>query len=304
MDCPKCGFALSAEAVDCPRCGIVIAKFLRAREVRPAVPDRAAVAAARDDAMRQEWRETMARAAGLPAALLGAWLAVRASPGLIRMITMWVHESGHAVTAWMCGYVAMPGPWFTTVATTRSPFFAALVVGAVAFGGYHAWQRRRWFWVAAAGAGVLATLGGTLLLSPASAQQLIIFGGDGGCFVLGTMLMLTLYARDDHPVSRNQLRWGLLAIGALAFVDAYHVWSGPIGGLPFGENENGMSDPSVLTEGYGWTPLLLVARYLQLAHACLGVLLAVYVAAVFRRVAGVDSTAMRERDPGTLREAS
>ena len=80
----------------------------------------------------------------------------------------------------------------------------------------------------------------------------------GAVRMLGTMLMLTVYAREDHPVRRNQLRWGLLAIGALAFMDAYAVWSGPLDRLPFGENENGLSDPSVLTEVYGWGLLMMV----------------------------------------------
>ena len=41
-------------------------------------------------------------------------------------------------------------------------------------------------------------------------------------------------------------------------MDAYAVWSGPLDRLPFGENENGLSDPSVLTEVYGWGLLMMV----------------------------------------------
>ena len=228
-------------------------------------------------------RETNARAAAVPVALLAAWLAVTAAPELVRTLTMWVHESGHAVAAWLCGYVALPGPWFTPVGAARSPLFELLLDGAVAFGGYQAWLRRRWFWLIAAGAGLLAMLACTVLLSPASAQQFIIFSGDGGCFVLGTALMLTVYARETHPVRRNQLRWGFLALGALAFVDAYHVWSGPIGTL-FGENENGLSDATMLVERYSWPALVLKSRYLDLARACLAVMLVVYLASIYRRL--------------------
>jgi len=109
----------------------------------------------------------------------------------------------------------------------------------------------------------------------------LVFAGDGGCFVLGTMLMLTVYAREEHPIRRDQLRWGLLVIGALAFMDVRTVWSGPFDGLPFGENEGGLSDPSVLTEVYGWSLLTLVNRYNQLAHACLALLAVVYLAAIY-----------------------
>jgi hypothetical protein len=64
-------------------------------------------------------------------------------------------------------------------------------------------------------------------------------------------------------------------------MDVYAVWSGPINRLPFGENENGLSDPSVLTETYGWSLISLVNRYNQLAHACLMLLVVVYLAAIY-----------------------
>ena len=283
MNCPKCGFPLEADAAECPRCGIVIAKFIRAQEgraarpSRPASPDETALDVERENAAH----ETYARAAALPVALLVAWLAVTAAPGLVRLLSMWVHESGHTVAAWLCGYAALPGPWFTPVGVARSPILEVLLNGALAFAGYLAWQRRRWFWLIAAGAVLLLTIACTLLLSPASAQQFIIFAGDGGCFVLGTALMLTVYARETHPVRRNQLRWGFLLLGAIAFVDAYHAWSGPIGTL-FGENENGMSDASVLVERYGWPALVLKSRYLELARVCLVVLLVVYSVGVLK----------------------
>jgi hypothetical protein len=226
-----------------------------------------------DDAERREWQ---ARLVALPLALVAAWTAVTVLPGPVRLITMWVHESGHAVTAWMCGFAAWPGPWFTPVGEDRSFVFAALLLSALAWAAYRAWQIERWFWVASASVALATVLALTMLLSPAAAQQLIIFGGDGGMLVVGTALMLTVYARADHPVRRNELRWGLVAIGALAFMDAYLVWTGPVSQLPFGENENGLSDPSVLVEQYGWTVPSLVARYAQVAHACTFVLLIAY----------------------------
>ena len=91
------------------------------------------------------------------------------------------------------------------------------------------------------------------------------------------LLMLTVYARKDGPVHTNHLRWGFLLLGALAFLDAYAVWSGGLDRIPFGENANGLSDPSVLTEEYGWSPLVLQARYQRLATVCLVVLGCAYV---------------------------
>ena len=221
--------------------------------------------------------EARVRATALPAALVLAWVAVKISPALVALIGMWVHETGHAVAAWLCGYQAFPGPWFTPIAGDRSPFFTLLLVGIVCAGGYRAWQLGRTFWIASAAIVVLLIAYCTFVLSPASAQQLIIFSGDGGSLVLGTLLMLTVYARESNPVRANQLRWGFLVIGAFAFVGALGTWTGPIDQLPFGENENGLSDPTVLTEQFGWTTRMLIDRYRQLANACLAAMAAVYL---------------------------
>jgi len=286
MDCPKCGFAMNADAAECPRCGVVIAKFLRAHEaalksaVGLSLPPHTAVPADAPEGERSARSEQIARAMAVPFALVLARLLVKRSPGGVRILAMWVHESGHAASAWLCGYVAWPGPWFTPVGSERSPVFTLLLLAFVAYGGYRAWQLERRFWVAASAGTLLLILCCTFGLSASHAQQLIVFGGDGGCLVIGTMLILTVYAREDHPIRQEQLSWGLLVIGALAFMDAYTVWSGPIDRLPFGENENGLSDPSVLTEMYGWSVLTLITRYGQLAHACLALVAVVYVSAL------------------------
>jgi hypothetical protein len=266
MECPKCGLVQDGIHAECPRCGIVFAKVLRA-------------AVERTRAERQALRgELRARVLALPCALLGAWAAVKTSPGLVRIFTMWVHESGHAVVAWLCGYTAWPGPWITPVGGERNFALTATMVGLLGFGAFRAWQRERWFWVVLAAAVLLLTLCCTLLLREGQARQLITFGGDGGCFVLGSVLMLAMYARADHPFRSEHLRWALLILGALAFMDAYLVWSGPFDHLPFGEDEHGLSDPAVLAEEFGWSVLLLVDRYLELARACFVVLVAAYAA--------------------------
>jgi hypothetical protein len=302
MDCPKCGFVQDQNPVECPRCGIVFAKFMAAEEdgrcsstdtVPSAVQaDLERLRADRDD-LRRELR---ARVLAFPCALLGARMAVKAAPALVRIFSMWVHESGHAVSAWLCGYSAWPGPWFTPIASERSITLIGLLVGLLVFGAYRAWQRERWFWVAAATVVLLVALCCTLLLNAVKARQLITFGGDAGCLVLGTALMLTVYARADHPLRRERLRWALLIFGSLAFMDAYVIWSGSFDRLPFGESENGLSDPSVLVEQFGWGVLLLVNRYLALARACFFVLAAAYVAGIMQSVIALRATDVEDED--------
>ena len=293
MKCPQCGLVQDGIHTECPRCGIVFAKALRARkDAALALVDhaRASVIAdvERTRAERQVFRgELGARVLALPCALTVAWVAVNTSPGLVRIFTMWVHESGHAVAAWLCGYTAWPGPWITPVGSERSVALTATMVGLLGFGAFRAWQRERWFWVVVASAVFLLTLCCTFLLRDGQARQLITFGGDGGCFVLGTVLMLSVYARADHPFRTERLRWALLILGALAFMDVYRVWSGPFDHLPFGEDEHGLSDPAVLTEEFGWSVLLLVDRYLTLGRGCVVVLVAAYAA-------GIAQSSMRE----------
>ena len=56
------------------------------------------------------------------------------------------------------------------------------------------------------------------------------------------------------------------------------MWRGPIEDLPFGEIEGvNLSDPSLLTIMYGWTPLQMVDRYVRLGTFCLLVMLALYI---------------------------
>src|SRR5262249_46458635 len=112
----------------------------------------------------------------------------------------------------------------------------------------------------------------------------------------GTALMLTVYARADHPLRTEGLRWALLIAGALAFMDAYRVWSGPFARLPFGENENGLSDPTVLTEEFGWSVMLLVNRYLELARACFFVIMAAYVAGIVQSASALRAARLTESE--------
>ena len=97
--------------------------------------------------------------------------------------------------------------------------------------------------------------------------------------VLATILMATFYAPRESALYKNWgLRWGLLVIGALSFMHVFLIWTGPFEDIPFGEIEGvNLSDPSLLTEMYGWRVTQLVDRYVHLGTACLVVLLALYI---------------------------
>ncbi|TMA14368.1 MAG: hypothetical protein E6J86_08750 [Deltaproteobacteria bacterium] len=245
--------------------------------------------------MQTEWQlaesqlETRLRTWAIPGALAGAFLLVSTGAGrfLLRIfLSMWVHELGHASTAWLCGFPAFPGPWLTPMAESRSPFFGFMVFGAIAAGAFWAWRRERWR-LCAALAGLLAVqLFCTVALSAATAKQLIVFMGDGGCLVLGSLLMLTVYAPEESALKRGWLRWGFLGIGAGAFVDVFVQWWASrtdFDRIPFGMNEGaGLSDPSVLSETFGWSTDQIVHRYVALGCVCLAVVAVAYLRGLAR----------------------
>jgi hypothetical protein len=214
------------------------------------------------------------RAFAAPVALSIAFLLCTFMRPLLRIFFgMWVHEVGHAATAWLCGFLAFPGPWLTPMSEGRSVVFSLLLAAALAFGAVTRPEWRRVF-VALIALQLLCTL----FLPLARARQLVIFMGDGGCLVLGTALMLTMHAPEESALRKEWLRWGFLVIGAAAFADAFSIWWGARKDpdlIPFGMNEGaGLSDPSVLSDMYGWSADQLVHRYVLLGAVCLLVLLA------------------------------
>lgn len=220
---------------------------------------------------------TRARAWAVPIALAVAGLLAFTGPGsfLLRILFgMWLHEAGHAIASWCCGVFAVPLPWLTLGGGARSPVFIVLLFGGLAALG-HRWRRLR---------PLAAALGGLLLLGILvpfrHATTFIVFSGDGGALVLGTLLMLgAVLLPDDARLSRGALRWGYLAIGAGAFMDAFSTWVKSWrdwAELPFGRSESsGLSDASRLVDVSGWSEQGLVRSYLALGLACLAVLTAV-----------------------------
>jgi hypothetical protein len=276
MRCPKCQFDHELQTTECLKCGIVFARYQAALDqatkqsglAEPVALSASARVTVRNDALR----ELQVRILALPLALILARLV--ASTGLrmaAAMFAMVLHESGHAIAAWLTGRWAVPLLWVTLHADERSWWIVLGLTAAVVFGGFQAWKAERWGWVVAAGAVVILQL--IVLCLPAGA--LIVFCGDGGAIVL----MATFYAPRESALSKNWgLRWGLLIIGALSFMHVFLLWTGPLEDIPFGEIEGvNLSDPSLLTEMYGWSVTQLVDRYVHLGTACLVVLLGLYV---------------------------
>ena len=282
--CPHCG-APRAASIDCPKCGVIYAKAheLRAPRAAPQLPEPPASTGTWEGDLEDARLERRLRVFAVPAALVFAHLVVATSIGhsLARVfLSMFVHELGHAVAAWLCGYMAFPALWVTPMSSGRVPAFAIALSLALGLGSFWLWRIGRRRGAAGLGALLVLQLAFTLGLSARSAQALIAFAGDAGCFVLGAALMSTFYADGESTLVRGWLRWGFLVIGAFAFSDALATWwaarSDP-DAIPFGEIEGvGLSDPSQLTEIYGWTIHQLIHRYLLVAAASFAALAVIY----------------------------
>lgn len=221
------------------------------------------------------------RQLALPVALLGAWALVHT--GLPHMLlrtffSMWIHELGHAAAAWLCGRWAFPGPWFTPVGNQRSWIVATMIAAGL---GYATVRWRRSAWMVLPLALIGAQLWCTILLSEGAVTSFIVWSGDGGCMVFGTLLMLSFYAGKTSQIRTGWLRWGFLVIGAAALADGLATWwtaRTDRDAIPFGENEGqGLSDPTVLVFQRQFSIPGLVNGYVALGLLCLVVLAVAYL---------------------------
>jgi hypothetical protein len=284
--CPWCN-APRAAGPACPRCGADYAKaeLIRTRGRAPAAaaappPAEPAISATlvgmEARAVDDPALELKLCVAAIPAALAFALVLHLFLPGLQRIVFgMPVHELGHALSAWFCGYTALPTLWRTLIAEERGWLAPLALAGALA-----------WMMVRAYGAGrlYLVVLGAVLLAVQAvgtfgikehTAEMLFAFGGDGLGMVLAAGLMASFFFGKRTQLYQGSLRWGFLVIGAAAFVDMFATWVS--GRIPFGENEgSGLSDPLKLLEEHGWSQAVMVRRYVAVGVSCLIALALVY----------------------------
>ncbi len=287
MECPKCHFDDPQQKDECLKCGVIFARYRAfedaVAEVSAAVPERLPEEIA--EQQQKAKSEFLCRIFALPGALLLGWLLNLATPTITAFLAMWLHEFGHAIAGWFCGYTAFPTAWITMIPDERGRWISVVLGAATLAGGYFAFRLQRWFWVAtSAGVFVLFVLGN--LQPEAHARLLFTFWGEGGAYVLSTVLMLSFYARTESPITRNQVRWGLLVLGAMAFWSVYSRWAGGFENIAqFLEDTDARGIPSdmrVLTLVYGWTTYTLIHSYRNLGHVCLLTLAGAYAAGVIQ----------------------
>ncbi len=237
--CPWCN-APRASGPDCPKCGANYAKAEAIRKQGRAGAMAAAPVAApvekpptlrggiqfapltEPEGIQDPALEFKFCLAAIPAMLLLGVLFNAFMPFLQRtFLTMPVHELGHSVTAWLCGFWSIPTLWKAITAETRGFVTPLVVLGAVGFMAWRAWTKENWLVVAVAGVILLLQLVGTLGVKEKTAMMLVVFGGDGLGMILATLLMASFYFGKETNLYKGSLRWGFVAIGAAAFVDMF-----------------------------------------------------------------------------------
>jgi hypothetical protein len=229
-----------------------------------------------------EYDTPQVNALALPAALaLGVAVQVMGLDIFVFSTTgMWAHELGHAVVAWLSGFVAIPLPFVTLRASEdRSLFGAVVLMLSFAAGAYIALRRRVW--------PLLVLLGGlaslqvllTFVLNPAQATKWVIFAGLGGEFVLPTVLMAAFYQR--LPGRWDFWRYPVLAASAVTLVRGLFLWTRVTSGtrpMPHGSMVGSDSEGDVerLVRFYHFAEADLAQTYLKLAWGCLLLLACLY----------------------------
>jgi hypothetical protein len=244
-----------------------------------------------DDVWTNRWAYPAALGLGVVAHVIGLSFLVWAT------VEMWFHELGHAVVAWLSGFVAVPLPFFTTLPReSRSAWVVVIALGMIGAIAYESWKRKLRGLVAFAGALAVVEITMTFMIGAAQARQWIIFAGQAGAIVLPTAVMVAFY----QPIGWRWDFWRYPAIGvaAIGLVHALFIWFGVARGtgvMPHGSavGDDSEGDMERLVAEYGWTTVSLARTYFALCLACLAALAVTYALFVRRAHALRDRPARR-----------
>jgi hypothetical protein len=217
-----------------------------------------------------------------PLLLAVTWLITVSPAGFfLRGFQVWMHEFGHAVPAWLCGFRATPLPFgWTPVEPEYSHFVywgLLLMFGILFAAGLK--ERKVWAMIAAVGAAVLQYY--MTWRMPDHRQEFwwSAFGGVGGEFVLSTLLMMFFWVQLPEKFRWGGCRYVFFFIGATAFTAIWSRWGDVYRGIeeiPFGSMINGEEDQggdmNKLMDGYGWKKADIRRNYYVLGKWCWGAL--------------------------------
>ena len=209
-----------------------------------------------------------------------------------------LHELGHAVTAWFCGFNAIPTFWFTITPDERGFIAPIILLLCLCYFTYRLYSAGYRLLTLGCGVLILLQLIGTFGFATHTARLFITFGGDGAGMVLATVLMASFFFGKNTQLYKGWLRWGFLAIGAAAFIDIYSVWwqaRDNIEVVPYGAVAGTPSDVYKLVQWHGWDFQTVIRRYFLLGNVCLVVLMLNYIQGVCYAIKQVKAWQLAKR---------
>lgn len=210
---------------------------------------------------------------------------------LLRGVTIWFHEFGHATIAWLAGRKAIPLPFgWTNVEPERSGlvYFGILVLlGLLAWAGHR--EQKRWPVLLAGGLAFLQVFM-TWWMPTDTFEMLLAFGGIGGEFYLCTLLILSYYFALPAYFRWDFYRYPVVVGAAFTFWGAVAQWhqidrgaeSIPWGSL-WGGAEHLGGDMNILSLQFHWSDSQIIQTYNGISGLCLTAIAAVYLYYVLRR---------------------
>ncbi|MCM1982069.1 M50 family metallopeptidase [Lyngbya confervoides] len=224
---------------------------------------------------------------------LGLAIAMNAIPlvkFLLRGITIWVHEFGHATVAWLSGRKAIPLPLGWTNVEPQKSWFVYLglliLFGLLIWAGYR--EQRRW----PVGLGIVFSglqFFMTWMMPEDWFDLLLAFGGIGGEFYLSAFLMVSFYFDLPAYFKWDFYRYPVLLGSAFTFWGAWWNWQEidrgaaaiPWGSLWGGQDHAG-GDMNILSTR-GWSDQQIIETYNLLGGVCWFLILGLYCFFLFKQ---------------------
>ncbi|MEM9135944.1 MAG: M50 family metallopeptidase, partial [Cyanobacteria bacterium P01_F01_bin.42] len=204
---------------------------------------------------------------------------------LLRGVTIWFHEFGHATVAWLAGRKAIPLPFgWTNVDPARSLFVYVGILILFGLLGWAGYRERRWWPVVLAITLAIVQFVMTWIMPTQTFEMLLSFGGIGGEFYLCTLLIVSFFFPLPDYFRWELYRYPVVIGAAFTFWGNFSLWHQiergrqaiPWGSLWGGPSHEG-GDMNQLSLVYNWSDRQIIDTYNALGAICLSLIVGVYL---------------------------